>query len=75
MGMTVLQKTFKDVEDHSDEGKSIAKTIHVLYENSLRGDLTALGALKNYKYDGRDQELKVKITDLVLLASSVGASQ
>lgn len=73
--MNALQEAFKKVEDHSEEGKAAAKTIHILYANSVRGDVISLSVLKSYKYEGIDERLKVKVTDLVLLASSSGATQ
>jgi len=69
-----LRDAFLEVEAHSLEGQEIAKTIHELYENGLRGDLKALTLLKEYSYSGNDQPLKVKVTELVLLASSIGNS-
>jgi len=70
-----LRDAFLEVETHSLEGQEIAKDLHMLYENSLRGDLTALSLLKGFEYNGNDQPLKIKVTELVLLASSVGNSQ
>jgi len=75
MGMTVLHNLFSEVASHSSEGENISKEIHVLYENSLRGDMTSLAALKQFRYLGHDQVLEGKVIELVILASSVGSSQ
>ena len=75
MGMTALHNIFERVENYSDEGHEIASIIHEAYEDVLRGNIQSLATLRNFRYTGSDTKLNEMVHELVIQASSVGASQ
>jgi hypothetical protein len=75
MGMTALHNIFERVENHSDEGRKAASAIHEAYEDVLRGNIQSLATLRNFRYTGSDTKLDEMVRELVIQASSVGASQ